>query len=39
MNKEKIAKILELIIFIEFISRGISLLSDTFEQIMKMIFL
>lgn len=39
MNREEIVRILEILIFIEFISRGISLLSDNFRQIMEMIFL
>lgn len=39
MNREEIVRILEILIFIEFISRGISLLTDNFRQIMEMIFL
>lgn len=39
MKKHQIVKILEIIIFCEFLGRGISLLSDTFEKIMKLIFL
>lgn len=39
MKNYQIVAILEIIIFIEFISRGISLLSDNFRQIMEMIFL
>ena len=39
MNREEIVRILEILIFIEFISRGISMLSDNFRQIMEMIFL
>lgn len=39
MNKQQIIMILELIIFAEFLGRGISLLSETFEKIMNLIFL
>ena len=39
MKNYQMVAILELIIFINFISKGILLLSEAFEKIMKMIFL